>query len=196
MLTFRYIYGMPNVLNSDFEYHKFSLNAFQRINLGSLGNTNYTLEGGQILNPLPYPLLQVHTGNESVFYTSAAFNLMDYMEFVSDTYASLRVLHNFDGHVMNKIPAIRKLNLRLLLEANILYGSLSDENQTLLNHSDRENTLASGLGTLSDTPYVELGYGIENILRFIRIDFFHRLTYLDRPDVRKFGFKVSGQFAF
>ncbi len=196
VLNFRYVYGMKGVLDSDFEYHELSLKVFQRLRLGLLGNLSYTLEGGQILNPLPYPLLQVHLGNESFFYTNAAFNLMNYMEFVSDQYAALRLLHNFDGQVMNKIPGIRRLNLRLLLEANVLYGDLSAENQKLLNNSARENTPASELSTLSGQPYVEVGYGIENILRFIRIDFFHRLTYLDKPDVRRFGIKVSGQLAF
>ncbi|MCB0506587.1 MAG: hypothetical protein KDC58_13945, partial [Cyclobacteriaceae bacterium] len=45
-----------------------------------------------------------------------------------------------------------------------------------------------------DLPYIELGYGLENILKVIRVDFLHRLTYLDKPDVRKFGVKVGFQF--
>ena len=49
-----------------------------------------------------------------------------------------------------------------------------------------------GLG--KSDPYVEVGYGIENILKIIRVDFVHRLNYLDRPDVDRFGVKVSFQF--
>ena len=195
IFTIRYIYGMEGVLNADFEYHKFMLKAYQRINLAFLGITSYNLEGGKILNPLPYPLLQVHAGNESFFYTNAAFNLMNYMEFVSDTYASFRMLHNFDGHVLNKVPFIRKFKWRLLAEANLLYGSLNERNQELLDISGNENTLAHNLSSLSKIPYVEVGYGIENILRFIRIDAFHRLTYLDKPNIRKFGVKISAQIS-
>jgi hypothetical protein len=47
---------------------------------------------------------------------------------------------------------------------------------------------------LGDVPYVELGYGIENIFKFIRVDAIHRVTYRNRPGVSTFGVKVSTQF--
>ena len=46
-------------------------------------------------------------------------------------------------------------------------------------------------------PYVELGYGVENIFKFFRVDFIHRLTYVDKiknPEARKFGVLFSFQF--
>jgi len=43
------------------------------------------------------------------------------------------------------------------------------------------------------TPYIELGYGIENIFQVFRIDAFHRITYLDSPDANKFAIKFSFQ---
>jgi hypothetical protein len=48
-------------------------------------------------------------------------------------------------------------------------------------------------GYLDERPFVEVGYGIENIFRVGRIDFFHRLTYLDNPDVSRFHVKISFQ---
>ena len=47
-------------------------------------------------------------------------------------------------------------------------------------------------------PYVEVGYGLENIFRFIRVDFIHRLTYIDEnhPDAKAFGVKVNAVFRF
>ena len=53
---------------------------------------------------------------------------------------------------------------------------------------------------MTSVPYVELGYGIENIFKFVRVDFIHRLTYLDNPEkignapIRPFGIKVTAQF--
>jgi hypothetical protein len=41
---------------------------------------------------------------------------------------------------------------------------------------------------------MEVGYGIENIFKVMRIDAFHRLTYLNKPGVRSFGVKISFQF--
>jgi len=46
---------------------------------------------------------------------------------------------------------------------------------------------------LGDTPYIELGYGLENVFKFIRIDAFHRLTYRNDPRANKFAVKVSFQ---
>jgi hypothetical protein len=44
-------------------------------------------------------------------------------------------------------------------------------------------------------PYVEMGYGVENIFKFFRVDFIHRLSYLDNPDVDKFKVLFSVQFS-
>ena len=48
-------------------------------------------------------------------------------------------------------------------------------------------------------PYVELGYGIENIFRFVRVDFIHRVTYLDKtlyPNAKPFGVKFNAVLRF
>ena len=83
---------------------------------------------------------------------------------------------------------MKKLKWRLLATANILYGDLSQDNQDIIVQTE------DPIGVLSSDPYVEVGYGIENIFKIMRVDFLHRLTYLDRPDVDKFGVKVSFQF--
>lgn len=94
---------------------------------------------------------------------------------------------------------MQKLKWRLVAQANVLYGGLSDKNKALL---IEENTMPDGSKTLPvgfldpGKPYVELGYGVENIFKFFRIDFAHRLTYLDHDigtKVRKFGVLFSAQ---
>ncbi len=47
---------------------------------------------------------------------------------------------------------------------------------------------------LDGRPYIELGYGVENIFRLVSIQAFHRITYLESPDVRKFGIKFKVEF--
>ena len=69
--------------------------------------------------------------------------------------------------------------------ANVLMGTVREEN---IFNQDRS------FGRLDPKiPYVELGYGIENIFRFFRVDFFHRMTYLDGPQTRPFHIKISAQ---
>jgi hypothetical protein len=46
--------------------------------------------------------------------------------------------------------------------------------------------------TLSfNKPYAEASVGIENIFKFIRIDAIWRLTYLNSPNITKFGVKFT-----
>ena len=36
-------------------------------------------------------------------------------------------------------------------------------------------------------PYMEAGVGIENIFKFLRLDYVWRLTYRDHPHINKHG---------
>jgi hypothetical protein len=190
-----YTYGFRDVLDSDFEFHKLELEIYQKIRVGGLGDSKLKLKGGYVFGQVPYLLLENHIGNESLFYTTGAFNTMNYFEFVSDQYASLHYQHYFQGLLMNKIPLIRKLKWRLLGTANILYGSLRQENIDIMSDKDPEGNPTLGFqGLDKDMPFIELGYGIENIFKFIRVDGVHRITYRDNPDAQKFSLKVSFQF--
>ena len=189
----QYTYGVKGFLGGDFEYHKVNLFINQSIRLGALGRSDYSFTAGKIFTPLPYPLLEVHIGNQSPFYTTIAYNLMNYFEFVSDQFIGVNYRHHFGGLFFNRVPLIKKLNWRFLVTANAVYGSLSQANIDIIPYSSRQNSTVKSFGEL---PYVEVGYGIENIFKFLRVDFVHRLTYLDAPNVRKFGVKFSAQFKF
>lgn len=195
ILTLRYTLGMKGVLGSDFNYHKFNANLSQSVNVGALGRSYYSINAGFTPSQVPYPLLQAHIGNETIFYNSIAFNLMNRFEFVSDRYASLQFQHSFEGLLFNRIPAIRKLKWRLVSTANVLWGSVSQKNIDIIPEDiNSDGTTVRPFGPLGDAPYIEVGYGIENIFKFVRIDAIHRLTYRNRPDVSTFGIKVSTQF--
>ena len=159
------------------------------------GRSYFNLTGGYIIGQLPYPLLKNHIGNESPFYIAKTYNLMDFAEFSSDEYLSFRVRHSFEGLIMNRFPLMKKLKLRLVANANILWGSIRQENLDIIPvEIDDNGETEYPFNWLGKTPYVELGYGIENILKVGRVDFFHRLTYTDSPGVNNFGVKISFQF--
>nr|WP_255749849.1 DUF5686 and carboxypeptidase-like regulatory domain-containing protein [Pontibacter liquoris] len=190
----KYTVGLNNALGATLNYQRLDLGVDQEFPMGRLGNTVYHLEAGKIFSPVPYPLLEVHTGNETPFYYDATFNLMNYFEFASDTYASLHYEQYFEGLLFNRLPLIKKLKWRVLASSNILYGHLSEENRALLSPVGLNGTPQDSFKSLGNTPYVEVGYGVENIFRFLRVDAFHRLTYRDEPGAKKFGVKVSVQF--
>lgn len=197
IITGTYIRGMDNVFGSDFTYNKARLSIDQPIRYGILGNGRAKLSGEYIFEALPYPLLAYHLGNETSFYTTATYNLMNFGEFVSDSYASFQYQHNFEGLLLNRIPLMRRLKWRLVGSTNVLFGGLSQKNRALLLE---DNILPDGrkspsVGFLErGRPYVEIGYGVANIFRFFRVDFVHRLSYLDYdPNVktRRFGVLFS-----
>ncbi|SFH29966.1 CarboxypepD_reg-like domain-containing protein [Pontibacter chinhatensis] len=193
VLSLKYTLGLNNALGATVDYQRVDLGVEQDFVMGRLGNAMYRLEAGKIFSPVPYPLLEVHTGNETPFYYDATYNLMDYFEFASDTYAALHYEQYFEGLLFNRLPLIKKLKWRVLGSANVLYGSLSQSNLDLMPEYTPAGNRQEAFKTLGDTPYVELGYGIENIFKILRVDAFHRLTHLDEG-TRKFGLKFSVQF--
>lgn len=188
-----YSKGM-NWLNGDINYSKLAFYMYQKLNMGMLGVSRYELNAGKILGEVPYPILENHLGNETLFYTSAAFNTMDFNEFASDQYASLNYRHSFEGFLLNKIPLIKKLKWRAVGNANVLFGSVDEKNLSNSPTIDPAGNPLDTFGRLDPkVPFVELGYGVENIFKFFRVDFFHRMTYLDNPGVKPFHVKVSAQ---
>jgi hypothetical protein len=181
-------------LGGDIDYSKLTFYMYQRLNLGMLGVSRYEVDAGKVFGEVPYPLMKNHLGNETFFYTSAAFNTMNFNEFASDQYFSLRYRHFFEGFLLNKIPVIKKLKWRAVANANMLFGSVNDRNIANSPGEDPTGNPLQSFGRLDPTkPYLELGYGVENIFKFFRVDFFHRMTYLDNPGAKPFAVKISAQ---
>ncbi|NQY10087.1 MAG: carboxypeptidase-like regulatory domain-containing protein [Flavobacteriales bacterium] len=197
IIQFDYTVGIKDLLNSKYQYHKFRFNVSDKIRLGAVGNTKFNAEYGKVLGRVPYPLLEMHPGNESYFYDKSSYNLMNYFEFISDEYVSLAVAHHFEGFILNKVPALRKLKWRSVVNAKGVYGKLDSKHQDILLFPN------SGVN-LAKKPYMEAGVGIENIFKIIRIDAIWRLTYRDHnvgdlefeDGVGVTNFAIRGNFAF
>lgn len=188
VLTLRYTRGIKNIAGSDFDYNKLRFSFEKGTRLGILGTGKLRATAEYIFEPLPYTLLGLHLGNQTPIFTPLTFNLMDYGEFVSDRYVTAQYNHHFEGLLLNRMPLLRKLKWRLVGTANMVYGSMSQASQNLIVQNNDPNNEILPPGQLSlRKPYLEVGYGVENIFKFFRIDFIHRLSYLDGPEVRKFG---------
>jgi hypothetical protein len=193
VVSVNYTYGIPNVLGSEYSYHKLVLNYQHKIPMGILGTMRYQFEAGKIFGNAPYPLLEVHNGNETWGYSESAFNMMNILEFVSDEYISFKVRQHFDGLFLNKFPLIRKLKWREVATLTGVWGRLSDANRDLM-------LLPTFTSTLQDKPYLEFAAGIENVFKFLRFDVLWRMTYLDNEydgiNVSPIGFRMKFQFNF
>lgn len=191
-----YTRGLKGVLDGGFNYDKIDLQLRQYVVFGTFGQGDYILTAGKVFSPLPYPLLFVQRGNEAFVSSRNAYNLMNFFEFVTDQYVALNYEHHFDGLFTNRTPLIKKWKLRLFATGKGVWGSVTKENLALIPQKDAQNRDVSGFGEINREPYIEVGYGVENILRVIRVDFIHRLTHLDNPNARPFGVKLQLQLKF
>lgn len=184
--------GDKTIFNSDFDYTKVQFSYVQPWQLGGFGRLTTSIEAGKTFGEVPLGLLSVIPGNQSYFSIYNTFSQLDFYEFVSDTYSSFHVEHNFNGRLFSRIPFLRKLNLREIVSVRGVWGELSDENKALSNVPSNPANLQ--LVAPTDKLYYEYGFGIGNIFKVFRIDFNFRGNYLDNPNARKFG--VTGTFGF
>jgi hypothetical protein len=189
-LLLNFTKGTEGFLNSDFNYSKLQFSYSQPWQIGGFGRLLSTLELGKTFGEVPLGLLSVVPGNQTFFSNYGTFPNLDFYEFVTDTYASVHLEHNFNGRLFSRIPFMRKLNLREIVGLRGVWGSLSDANRAL----SAPATLTTPLRAPSDKIYYEYSFGVGNIFKIFRIDFNFRGNYLDNPDARPFG--VTGSFGF
>jgi len=173
---------------SDYDFWKLHLNYYHKFNINPIGYARFIVDAGKIFGKVPYPLLQLHEGNETYAFDRYAFNMMNYYEFASDQYVSLYYEHHFQGFFLNHFPLLRRLKWREVATAKYLIGSISNENMQVLQ-------FPVGLGEVSK-PYMEVSVGVENIFKVIRVDALWRLTHLDNPNIQPFGIRVGLQIIF
>lgn len=185
-----YTKGIDDIFDSGFNYSKLQFSYSQPWQVGGFGRLYSTLEVGKTFGEVPLGLLSVVPGNQTVFSNYGTFHNLDFYEFVTDTYASLHLEHNFNGRLFSRIPVLRKLNLREIISLRGVWGDLSDENLDL----NTPIISRTPLQAPSDKIYYEYSVGIGNIFKIFRIDFNFRGNYLESPDARAFG--VTGTFGF
>jgi len=190
VFTINYAAGLKGVFSSDYSYHRINLGFTDRIRINPIGYVDLAADYGKIFGKVPYPLMELHGGNETYYYDPYAFNMMNYFEFASDQFVMLSAYHHFDGFFLNKIPLMRKLKWREVATAKVLFGGVNAQNRELL-------IFPPNLFTLTPKkPYAEAGVGVENIFKVLRFDIIWRLTYRDNPNISNFGLRGTLQFTF
>ncbi|QGY43353.1 hypothetical protein GM418_06675 [Maribellus comscasis] len=174
--------GIKGFLGGDYNYWKVNAGFSDRININPIGFSMVYLQAGKIWGDVPFPFLKIHEGNETYAYDTYAFNMMNYQEFISDTYASIFWEHHFVGFFLNKMPLFRKLKWREIAGMRSLWGSYNGNHENSL-------LLPGEMKGLGGMPYTEFSLGLENILKVIRVDGVWRFNYND--DIkRQFGIFV------
>lgn len=187
-LVLKYTKGVDGFLESDFDYEKIQFSYQQPWQIGGFGRLTSTVELGKTFGAVPLGLLSVIPGNQTLFSLYNVFPNLDFYEFVTDTYATVHLEHNFNGRLFSRIPLLRKLNLREIVGVRGAWGQLSEENIALSAPTNIP------LMAPEDQVYWEYSLGVGNIFKILRIDFNFRGNYLENPDARAFG--ITGTFGF
>ena len=199
IITLRLADGVKGLVNGEYNYQNVSLNIFKRFYLSQLGYTDVVAEGAYIFGQLPYPLLDIHRANQTYAYQLNSYNLMNFLEFVSDHYASLYIDQSFNGFFFNKIPLLKKLKLREIVTMKLLYGGIREENKPDKNPFLFKLPSYDGVAatySLEKEPYIEVSAGVSNIFKLLRVDVVKRLTYLNHPEISQWGIRGRVKFDF
>jgi Family of unknown function (DUF5686)/CarboxypepD_reg-like domain len=185
-LILKYTKGIKGVADSQFNYNKLQISYNKPLIISNFGVLNCYLETGKTFETLPLPLLNPVPSNQSYTIVPRTFYLLDYFDMITDSYAMAHFDHHFNGFLFNRIPILKKWNLREVLFYRGIYGSISDENKSI-NRSNINYTAPN------IKIYGEYGFGIENIgfgnFRPFRLDFIWRTQFanVNGKESPKFG---------
>ena len=185
----KYSKGVEGVIDSKFDYDKVQFMASKPIPMFGYGILHATVEAGKVFGTAPLIALAPTPANQSYSSAPTTFALLDYYDFITDTYINGYFEHHFDGFLFNRIPFLQKTRFKSLIFGRFAYGTLSEKNKS-----------ANVTNIIFNSPeklYWEYGFGIENIglgnFRFIRVDFVWRNDFKDVNGVRnpKFGVRIG-----
>lgn len=185
----KYTRGLPGVFNSSYKYQKLSVSISNTKKIAPYGTVYFNLFAGKTFGTAPYLFLDVAPGNEIYYYNKYAFNLMNRFEFIHDRFAGFNIEHNIGNGLFRFIALTRKLKFRQFWTAKALWGGLSDKNRQVNTATD------FNFDSLNGKTYLEVGTGIDNIFKIIRIDFLWRVLP-QNATLNKQRFGVFGSFRF
>lgn len=100
-----------------------------------------------------------------------------------------------NGNLFNRIPLIKKLKWREVFCFRGLWGHLTDKNNPVKN-GEGLFRFPEETSQLGRAPYMEASVGIENIFKFLRLDYVWRLNYRDNPDIQTHGVRCTMRLSF
>ena len=179
-------------------YNHTQITAEKRFWFSSFGHLDTRIQAGYVWNKVPFTKLYSPQTSTSILLGKNAFNQMQPSEFMFDAYVGWYMTYFLKGWILNRIPGINRLKLRGVISFLGIYGGLTKKNNPYLPGNEgmyafpndparlsfdaSDPTLVTAGRTLSPIgklPYMEFTAGLENIFKFIRIDYIRRLTYND-----------------
>ena len=127
------------------------------------------LNVGYIGGDVPYPLLHLSRGTQDLGFARYHYNLLHNSSFIADLYSNAHFSLNGGGILFGKLPGIKKLSLRETVSFKSYWGQLKGDHASVMDIPDY-------LQKPFSTPYMELGLGVSNIFRVLRVEYTRRLN--------------------
>jgi hypothetical protein len=194
IFTLRYNQGIDGLFAGQYSYENITGNITKRFYLSQLGYADVSTEGGYLFGKVPFPLLDIHHANQTYALQLQSYNLMNFLEFVSDHYAAINIDQNFNGFLFNKVPLLKKLKWREVISFKGLWGGVRSENNPANDPSlyqfPKDGAGVQTTYSLNHGPYMEGSIGIANIFKVLRLDYVERFSYLSHPYAPKHGVRA------
>jgi hypothetical protein len=151
IITLDYRRGFDNLLNSDVKFDQLEVGFKHGFRIGIRGNVDLSLRAGTFLNSdkMYFMDYKHFLGNQTPLATSdpvGSFRLLDYYRYsTSDKYFAGNLHYQFRKFLITNIPLVRLAGIR-------------------------ENVFVNYLASPTSRNYTEVGYSIDGILRFLRLE--------------------------
>jgi hypothetical protein len=161
--------GFNGILGSDVNFDLIEAGLRQQIKFGIRGTFDLNLRAGKFLNAdkLYFMDYKHFLGNKTPIITTdpvGSFRLMDYYLYsTKDQFLSVSAHYHFRKFLITRIPIIRLMGVQ-------------------------ENFFVNYLKTPSSRDYTELGYGLDGILRFFRLEGAVSFT---NGEYQNYGFRIG-----
>ncbi|WP_346860900.1 DUF5686 family protein [uncultured Draconibacterium sp.] len=171
-------------------YSQFHGSIVGKINMGPTF-MRYMLNGGYLFGDAPYDLLDQPVGSQSLGFAKYRFNLLHQASFAHNVYTNVHLDWVGGGIVLNKLPLIKKLKLREMVSLKAHYGDRTSSYKPVFN-------LPEAFSQDMTRPYAEIGVGITNIFKVLRVEYIHQLgsTYANRSFTDNSGIRFRAEMSF
>ena len=195
IFNFSHVMAKKDLLGSSYDYHRTDIGIQKRFWFSAFGYIDLITKAGKVWNKVPYPLLILPNANLSYTIQPESYTNMNAMEFISDEYASWDLTYYMNGNLLNRLPLVKKLKWREVFCFRGLWGHLTDKNNPM-NGGEGLYLFPNGSYTLGKAPYMEASIGIENIFKFLRLDYVWRLNYRDHPGIQTKGVRFMMRMSY
>jgi len=159
----------------------------------NMGQTflRYMVNGGYLIGDAPYDLLDQPVGSMSLGYAKYRFNLLHQATFAHNLYTNAHFDLNGGGAVFNRIPVIKNLKLREMISLKFHYGELNSAYNGVFDLPDYYSNEIN-------KPYAEIGFGITNIFKVLRVEYIRQLgnNYVDSGFTDNNGIRFRFEMSF